>query len=240
MSLSDTDPSRRIIMGASIIVVSTDEGVLRRTKAVLREHGYSVGIAASFVEGEELLDSATPDLLIADLRLNDYNGLQLATLTHLCHPDVAVIVTAASDDWWAEGEAKRHGADFIAAPLENPAFLQCVGAALESRRPAQKPMRRWFRHSVADEVPVHAASGRAEIVDMSYGGVRLVFSGPRVIPATFAIRLPRGDVTVQARCVWTRSARKQFYCGAALAEGAADAWREFIDAIQGQRATRIA
>jgi DNA-binding response OmpR family regulator len=123
-------------MGALIIVVSADERTLRRTEALLCEHGYSVGIASSFGEGLELLDSLTPDLLIADLRLNDDNGLQLATQSHLDHPDVAVIIMSATDDWWAEGEAKRHGAAFIAAPLENPAFLPCVRAVLESRRPA--------------------------------------------------------------------------------------------------------
>jgi DNA-binding response OmpR family regulator len=224
-------------MGALIIVVSADERTLRRTETLLCEHGYLVGTASSFVEGQELLDSVTPDLLIADLRLDEYNGLQLATKSHLAHPGVAVIiVTSTDDDWWAEGEAKRHGATFIANPLENPGFLPRVRAALDSRRAAQKPMRRWFRNSVAGPLPVHAASGRAEIVDVSYGGVRLAFSGPRVIPATFEIRLPRGDVTVRARCVWTRSAvDRQFYCGAELAKDAARPWREFVDALQGRR-----
>jgi DNA-binding NtrC family response regulator len=81
-----------------------------------------------------MLDSVTPDLLIADLRLNGCNGLQLATQSHLDHPDVAVIITSAGDDdWWAEGEAKRHRAAYTAAPLEDPAFLRCVSAALNSR-----------------------------------------------------------------------------------------------------------
>jgi DNA-binding response OmpR family regulator len=223
-------------MGALIIVVSADEEVLRRTEALLREDGYVVGTASSFIEGQELLDSLTPDLLIADLRLDDYNGLQLASQSRLSHPDVAVILTSARDDWWAEGEAKRHGAAFIAAPLENPDFLPRVRAVLASRASARKSMRRWFRNSVAGVVPVHAASGRAQIVDMSYGGVRLAFSGPRVIPATFEIRLPRGGVAVQARCVWTRSAGDgQFYCGAVLADDAAQPWREFVDALQGRR-----
>jgi DNA-binding response OmpR family regulator len=227
-------------MGELVIVVSVDEEVLRRTEALLSEHEYLVRKGSSFLEGQRLLESGTPDLLITDLRLDDYNGLQLATLSHLDHPDVAVIITSASDDWWAEGEAKRHGAAFIAAPLENPAFLPCVRAALDSRRPAEKPMRRWFRHSVAGQVPVHAASGRAQIVDMSYGGVRLAFDGPRVITPTFEIRLPRGGVTVQARSVWTRSAGdEQFYCGAELAEDAADSWREFVDALQGLRTGRV-
>jgi DNA-binding response OmpR family regulator len=224
-------------MGALIIVVSADERALRPTEALLSEHGYLVGISSSFVEGQALLSSVTPDLLIADLRLNEFNGLQLAIHSHIYHPDVAVIVTSAHGDSYAEGEAKRHGAAFITAPLENPDFLPCVRAALAGRRHAQKPMRRWFRSSVEGGVaPVHAANGRAQIVDMSQGGVRLVFDGPRVIPATFDIRLPRGGVTVQARCVWTRSAAgARFYCGAELAEGSADPWREFVDALQGHR-----
>jgi DNA-binding response OmpR family regulator len=226
-------------MGALIILVCADERVLRGTEALLSEHGYLVGIASSFVEGQELLNSLTPDLLIADLRLDEFNGLQLAIQSRVYHPDVAVIVTSRLDDSFAEREAKRHGAAFISAPLENPDFLPCVRAALASRRGAEKPMRRWFRQSVPGQVPVNAASGRAQIVDISHGGVRLVFSGPRVIPATFAIALPRGGVTVQARCVWTRSAaHQQFYCGAELAEDAADPWREFVDALQGRRTGR--
>ena len=39
-------------MGALIIVVSADERVLRRTEALLSEHGYLVGIASSFAEGQ--------------------------------------------------------------------------------------------------------------------------------------------------------------------------------------------
>jgi DNA-binding response OmpR family regulator len=228
-------------MGASIIVASADEHVRRRTQAMLAEHGYRIATASSFVEGQELLESVAPNLLIADLRLDDYSGLQLAMHSRVYHPDVAIVVTCASDDWWTEREAKRHGAAFIAAPLENPAaFLSCVRAALASRAHAQKPMRRWLRNSVVGVTPVQAANGPAQIVDMSYGGVRLVFSGPRVIPATFDIGLPRGVATVHAHCVWTRSAgHEQFYCGAEMAEDSADHWRQFVDAVQGRRTAAL-
>jgi DNA-binding response OmpR family regulator len=227
-------------MRALIIVVGADEHVLRRTEALLSEHAYLVGIASSFVEGQALLKSVTPDLLIADLRLDDFNGLQLAIHSHLYHPDVAVIVTSAHGDSYAEGEAKRHGAAFIIDPLENPDFLPCVRAELAGRRGAEKPMRRWFRNSVAGQVPVNAANGRAHIVDVSYGGVRLAFGSPRVIPAMFDIRLPGDGVTMQAHYVWTRSAAdRQFYCGAELAEDAADPWREFVDVLQERRTGRL-
>jgi DNA-binding response OmpR family regulator len=227
-------------MGALIIVVSADAGVLRRTEVLLSEHGHLVGLASSFVEGQQLLDSVTPDLLVVDLHLDDFNGMQLAIQCHLHRPDVAVIITSTTIDSVAEAEAARYGAAFIAAPLENPDFLPCVQAALAGRRPEQKPMRRWFRSSVVGVTTVYATSGRAQIVDMSYGGVQLAFSGPRVIPPTFEITLPRGGGTVQARCVWTRStADAQFYCGAELAEDSADSWREYVDALQGHRTGRV-
>ncbi len=227
-------------MGALIIVVCADARVLRRTEALLSEHGYLVGLASSFVEGEALLNSVTPDLLISDLHLDDFNGMQLAIQCHLYRPDVAVIITSTAADSVADAEAARYGAAFIAAPLENPAFLPGIRAALDGRRPAHKPMRRWFRSLVLGVTPVHAASGRAQIVDMSYGGVQLAFSGTRVIPATFEITLPRGGVPVQMRCVWTRStADEQFYCGAELTEDTADSWREFVDALQGHRNGRV-
>jgi DNA-binding response OmpR family regulator len=215
-------------MDASIIVVSADEDVRRRSQALLCEQGYLVETAASFVEGQARLESAMPDVLITELRLDDDNGLELAAHSRLYHPDVAVIITSASDDSWAEGEAKRHGADFIPGPIENPDFLPCVRTALAKRRSLEDPRRRWLRNPVAG-VPVHAANARAQIVDLSCGGVRLAFDGLRVIPQRFDITLPGDGVTVQARCVWTDSAAdRQFHCGAEVMEDPADSWREFV------------
>ena len=95
-----------------------------------------------------------------------------------------------------EAEAKRYGVSFIAAPLENPNFLPCVRSLVDSRRQVQRPMRRWPRKPVPGVVEVDAAAGRAQLVDMSYGGVRLVFDQPREIPTTFDIMLPPLGVTV--------------------------------------------
>ena len=216
-------------MGASIIVVSADDGVRRRSEALLSEQGYLVETAASFVECEARLESAAPDLLITELRLDDYNGLQLAAHSRLNHPDVAVIITSDGDDWWAEGEAKRYGADFMASPIENPDLLRCVQEALAKRQTLENPRRRWLRNPVAGVAPVQAANARAQIVDLSYSGVRLAFDGLRVIPQRFDITLPGDRATVQARCVWTHSAAdRQFHCGAEVMEDPADSWREFV------------
>ena len=220
-------------MSALIILVNADPRALRHTEAMLSEEGYLVAALTSFIVAKTLLDSVTPDLLIADIRLEEYNGLQLALRSHFDHPDVPVIVTHTGDDAIAEAEAKHWGADFIARPLENPRFLPCVQAAILERRRNQLPVRRWFRKPVAGVVEVNAADVRAQILDMSYGGVRLAFADPHEIPATFEIALPAG-VIVKAHCVWTARSKTEdrFCCGAELMEAAEDTWRQFVDSVR--------
>jgi DNA-binding response OmpR family regulator len=223
-------------MSALVILVNADPRALRLLEAELSEDGYLVAAIDSFVEARDLLESVTPDLLIADIRLERFNGLQLAIRSHFDHPDVPVIVTHVREDPVAEAEAKRYGVSFVAAPLGNPKFLACVRSLVDSRRQSQRPMRRWPRRSVPGVVEVDAAAGRAQLVDMSYGGVRLSFPHPREIPTTFDIMLPPLGVKVQANRVWIREDSDQFSCGAEVVKDAEPDWRRFVDTLRGTAA----
>jgi DNA-binding response OmpR family regulator len=219
-------------MSALVILVNADPRALRHLEAQLSEDGYLVAAINSFVEARDLLGSVTPDLLIADVRLERFNGLQLAIRSHFEHPDVPVILTHVQEDPVVQAEAKRYGVSFISAPLENPDFLQCVRSLVDSRRQVQRPMRRWPRKPVPGVVEVDAAAGRAQLVDMSYGGLRLAFERPREIPMTFDIMLPPLGVTVQANRVWTREDSDHFSCGAEVVEAAEHDWRRFVDTLR--------
>ncbi len=221
-------------MSALIILVSGHPRTLRLTEALLSERGHLVAALPSSAEADVLLDSVTPDLLIADLRNGDYADLQIAIRSRIDHPDVPVIVTAAEPDEVAEAEARRFGASYLLAPLANPEFLPAVTAAIEKRRRAQPPVRRWFRAPAPRDVEVTAAAGRARIVDMSYGGVRLAFHAPCEIPATFDIAIPRAGVAVKAQRVWTApsASGEHFWCGAAVVDGLDAQWRQFINSLR--------
>jgi CheY-like chemotaxis protein len=223
-------------MSALVILVNADPRALRLLEAMLSQGGYLVAAIDSFVEAKELLESVTPDLLVADIRLERFNGLQLAIRSHFDHPDVPVIVTHVEEDPVAAAEAQRYGVTFVAAPLENPNFLPSVHSLIDNRRQTQRPMRRWPRKPVPGLVQVDAAAGRAQLVDMSYGGVRLTFEGPREIPTTFDIMLPPLGVVVQANCIWTREDRDRLSCGAEVVNAATENWRRFVDTLRGTAA----
>ena len=62
-----------------IVLVNVDRKALQQTEALLSEAGYLVAAVASFDEATKLLDSVSPDLLVADVRLHERasNGLEL-------------------------------------------------------------------------------------------------------------------------------------------------------------------
>jgi DNA-binding response OmpR family regulator len=216
-----------------VILVNADADVLWRTDALLSEDGHLVAAVPSLAEARKLLDSVTPDVLVADIRLDAYNGLQLAIRSRLDHPNLPVIITNEWPDAAFEAEAKRHGAVFVAAPLDNPEFLGIVRTAVAQSRRTQPAIRRWSRKQVPGTVRVNAADAAAQIIDMSHGGVRLAFSQQAEIPAVFDITLPQVGLTVKAHRVWTgRSfATDEMWCGAELEETATPVWKNFVDSL---------
>ena len=220
-------------MSALVVLVNVDPRTLRHTEAMLSEHGYVVAAVSSFVDAKELLASVMPDLLIADLRLADYNGLQLAIRSRQDHPEVPVIITSVHEDPIAKADAADYGAAFVAAPLGNPDFLRVAQTAIRQR--GQELIRRWSRIPLMDVVEVNAAHTRAQVLDLSYGGVRLAFRDVCQIPLTFDIELPCTDVTITAQRIWTASCAtdEECYCGAKLAaeEEARECWRGFVDSV---------
>jgi DNA-binding NtrC family response regulator len=116
-----------------VVLVHTDPGVLHRAEALLYEAGYAVVSAASFHAARKVLDSVEADLLIADVRLDDFNGLHLAILSRLEHPRTPVIITHTGPDAMLELEARRCDAAFVVNPLDNPDFLPSVRSALAGK-----------------------------------------------------------------------------------------------------------
>ena len=137
-----------------------------------------------------------------------------------------MLITHSDADLVTEDEARRYGAGFVAAPQTNPAFLSSVEEALRA------PTRRWSRKSVYGVVQVNAADAPAQILDMSYGGVRLAFTDPCEIPATFAIALPSGGAIINAHRVWSAHlAAEDRFCVGAEVDTAQDNWRVFVDSL---------
>lgn len=85
----------------------------RDERRELLEHaGFTVFAAASFEEGCELLRRIRPDLLVAGVRLLDYNGLHLASRAREESPRTHTLIVGYPDVV-LERDAKALGASYL-------------------------------------------------------------------------------------------------------------------------------
>ena len=131
-------------MAFRILVVEDDTATRRGMAQLLTGAGYDVTETASMTDALNLLSSDTPDLVITDLRLAEFNGLYLAAVNPQRIP---VIIVTGYADRGLEAEARELGADFLLKPVKPSQLL----AVVERRLPVTESgesfslARRWPR-----------------------------------------------------------------------------------------------
>ena len=88
-----------------IFVVDDDRQVLRYLTEMLQEAGYDTVACERYQDAKGLLATSRPDLLLTDIRLGAYNGLQLAIFARDHHPGLPVIVLTGYEDPTLRDEA---------------------------------------------------------------------------------------------------------------------------------------
>jgi len=110
----------------SVVVVDDDQTTLRSLEGWLTDAGYDVVSSHRFEDARAYLAAHTPDILLADVRLGEFNGLQLALFVKAGHPNVLAVVFCDYDDPVLAVEAARCGARFVRRPETSAGLLKCL------------------------------------------------------------------------------------------------------------------
>jgi two-component system response regulator HydG len=118
------------------ILVVDDQRNMRTTLAMmLRGGGYQVDEAADGAQGRELGSTGAYDVIITDLRMGEFDGIEVLRATKEAQPMTEVIVMTAYGTIESAVEAMRLGAfDYIQKPFSEQELIVKVSKALESRR----------------------------------------------------------------------------------------------------------
>jgi DNA-binding response OmpR family regulator len=117
-------------MKPTILVVDDSEGIRQMLTALLESAGYSVITAGTYQHAKDEADFADPDLLILDVRLGDYNGLQIAVRERSRRQPRPLIVMSGHDDPVLVNEARRLGAEFVPKPIDAEQLLTVIARLL--------------------------------------------------------------------------------------------------------------
>ena len=95
-----------------ILVVTNDTAAAGRLTKALWGAGFHAIHAASYLQARRILSTELPRLLIADVRLGDFNGLNLAWHRQLTFPGPTIITDGAHDPV-LEAEARKLKAPYL-------------------------------------------------------------------------------------------------------------------------------
>jgi CheY-like chemotaxis protein len=225
-------------MSTTVLIVEDDKAARDGLVRLVAARGHEVLAAATFEEGRRLLKAHRPDVLITDVRLGAFNGLQLL-LSDPSHVH-AIVLTAYSDPV-LEAEARNLGAQYLLKPVVPAMLLDLVDELAESaldRPPADqdRPIRRWQRKPVHGGIRAQINSAPARVLDVSYGGLRLGLGEPTdPLPPSFDVVLPDGSLAVPVELVWQNyTVFGGVECGVAVSSmnrETARAWHGIVDGI---------
>ena len=213
-----------------ILIVDDDEPTRVGLAMLLEDAGYETITASTVPTAIKLLSEAHPDLLLVDIRLDEYNGLHLVAVRP--EPIPAIVLTGFADPA-IEADARRLGAEFLLKPISPSVLTSLVRRVLSEGR-VGSAIRRWPRKAVMKDVQIDVDDAAARMLDVSYGGVcvemrRSAGAGP---PGAFRMFLPHADMPVPVEVVWSRRRdATTWLCGGMVAEAVAASWRMVVDTI---------
>jgi DNA-binding response OmpR family regulator len=215
-----------------ILVVDDDPSAQHDTVKLLHQRDYSVACAWSLEDAYARLVEQPFDLVIAGSRVGSMNGLQFIVSCRSRRPEAAGMVVAAQREHVSEMDAWRHGITPVFRPLNGEHFLMLVAEKLAS----VKPRQRWPRKRVTAYVPLKVGHVRAQLLDVSYGGLRFQLDGESYeLRSPLQIDIPASRLKVDAELVWSARATDGALClcGVMLTgdRNPSHAWRAFVDRV---------
>ena len=112
-----------------MVLVDDDRPLLNVLTALLQDAGCIVTAFDRFQDAKRFLKSeAASDILVTDVRLGAYNGLQLAVICNLGRPALTKVVMSGYDDPVLRKDAESVGARYLLKPLNACDFVETLAA----------------------------------------------------------------------------------------------------------------
>jgi len=112
--------------GKHLVLIDDDEGLLEVMSKWFKLAGFQVTRFNQFTDAKRYLSGAHADVVITDVRLGAYNGLQLAILAKLEDPSIVAIVLTGFDDPVMRKEAENAGVEFLVKPVSGEQLLSHI------------------------------------------------------------------------------------------------------------------
>jgi DNA-binding NtrC family response regulator len=120
---------------ANILIVDDELGFCELIQGILAKEGYKVDTAISSFEGLSLLRQNTYDIVYADLKMSEMNGLELLKAIKEMDENIIVMVITGYGTIETAVEATKYGAyDYITKPFQKDEIKKVTRKAWEKKQ----------------------------------------------------------------------------------------------------------
>jgi two-component system response regulator PilR (NtrC family) len=173
---------------ATILIVDDEPNIIEILEIVLLEEGMEVFKSASGRDALAILKGNQVDVVISDIKMPDFSGVELLREAKKLAPETVFIMITAFASTETAIEALQHGAfDYITKPFRMEELRDIIRRALEKRK--QKP------HVASSASDLEAQQGQK--LFQALQGIQVVGKSPRMIEVYRTIgTVAMGDSTV--------------------------------------------
>ena len=108
------------------LVVDDDARILSVTERWLLAAGYEVVTSGDFKDARAEIQINVPEVVVLDVRLGEFNGIQLGILARQARSDVHVVIMSSWDDPVLRRETAQLGGAFVHKPFRSAELLDAV------------------------------------------------------------------------------------------------------------------
>jgi len=126
---------RKMSYRANVLVVDDEQIVCSSCRKILSQHGHNVQTASSGREALKKVEEDKYDVLIADWKMPEIDGMEVLRIVKKNHPDIVVIMITGYPSVESAVKAMRLGvSNYVPKPFEPDQLTQALKKALEERK----------------------------------------------------------------------------------------------------------
>ena len=124
-----------------VLLVEDEPSMAKGLEMVMNEKGYDVDLAMTGQAALNAFGADTFDLLVADLRLPDIDGMEVIERVKGIHPDTKVIIITGYPSVSSAVKAVKVGvSDYLRKPFTSDEFLSAISDAMIEKKPSMEEL----------------------------------------------------------------------------------------------------
>jgi DNA-binding NtrC family response regulator len=108
------------------LIVDDDARILALATRWLAASDMDVATASNYADARNAIRLHAPDIVVTDIRLGEFNGIQLGILAREVRPDVRLVIMSGFDDPVLRRDIDDLHATFLAKPVRQQTLLSAL------------------------------------------------------------------------------------------------------------------